>query len=106
MIQSPLGGYLFSAHSAIVTGSGFDLRAAADRGYLFYVASGESAIFNLEVSHDATAWMIHTRATATATQTGTAQITGVFPYLRGNLTQVYSGSNKTGVVWAHWTPAN
>lgn len=103
-VYSPLGGQLLSAHSAQITGSAFDTRMAADRGYLFFKASGESAIFNFEASHDAAQWVIQQRVTATATQTGALQLTGYFPYVRANLTQVYSAAGGSGVVWVHWTP--
>jgi hypothetical protein len=102
-------GFLVSGQSAEGTG-GVILPTfnAANYGYLWYQASGESAIFNLEASHDSTGWLIVATYTATATLTGTAQIAGMFPYLRANVTELYTatgaGGTATGVLWAHFTP--
>jgi len=95
-------GYSISGLSAAQTGSALDTRACYNYGYLFYKASAESGIFNLEGAHDLTAWMVIGTYTATATQTGTAQIAGYFPYVRANLTSVFSGASKTGIVWVHY----
>lgn len=101
-------GYLVSAVQAQRTGSALDCRHCGGGAYLWYQASGQSAVFNIEVSHDLTAWMVLDTLTATATQTGTAQYIGVLPYVRANITKAYTGTggatSGTAMLWAHWSP--
>lgn len=103
--------FLVSGISAQVTGAMIDTRAAKNYGYLVYTCSGtgaESAIFSLQASHNVTGWMTVATYTATATQTGTAQIAGYFPYMRVNISKVYSGTggadNGKGTLWVHYSP--
>ena len=81
-------GYLFNKASAISVGQALDCREVLNHGLLTYKASAESAIFNLEMSHDDADWMVVSTYTATATQTGSAQVAGFFPYIRANITYV------------------
>lgn len=102
-------GYLVSGVSAQGTGSGFNTRATLNFGYLFYQCSGAggaagSAVFQLEASHDSTIWLVDSVYTATATMTATAQVDKFFPYIRANVTKVYSGAGGTGQVWVHYSP--
>lgn len=96
-------GYLASAIKASATGSALDLRAAAPYGYLFYIVTGQSAIWDLDVSHDQASWVNVLRTTATAGTTAFAQFSGgYYPYLRANVTDIASGANKTGTVWVYY----
>lgn len=101
-------GYLFSATKAQITSSAQDTRACKDYGFLWYQVSGQSAIFNLEASHDLTAWHIILQRTATATETGSAQIQGYYPFIRGQIAKAYTGTggalSATATVWMHYTP--
>lgn len=105
-VRNNPAGYLAQAQAAEGTGNrpALDCRATQNYGYLFYKASGHSAIFNIEASHDLTAWMVVATYTATATQTGTAQLAGYFPYMRANLVEVYSAAGGSGVLWAFYAP--
>ena len=104
MLHVNPAGYLLSAVSAEDTGAAMDCRACANYGYLYYQASGQSAIFNVEASHDGDSWMTVATYTATATQEGTAQYAAYYPYVRGNVAELYSGAGKTGVIWAYYAP--
>lgn len=102
--------FLLSGISIQTAGAPLDTRAMQAFGYLVYYATGSggggggSAIFNLEGSHDTTGWMIDSTYTATATQTGTAQVNKFYPYIRANLTKLYSGAGGTGQLWVHYSP--
>ena len=100
--------YLFSGTNTQQTGSALDTRHCADYSHLWYQTSANSAVFNIEVSHDMTAWMVMATYTGLATVTGMDQLVGYYPYVRGNLTKVYSGTggadNATGTVWVHYAP--
>ena len=104
---------LLSAISAVVTGAPLDCRHVGPEAYLWYRQAitgnkGESAVFNVETSHDKTAWMVIATYTATATLTGTAQHVGYFPYVRANVINVWTptgaGGSATGSVDVHWSP--
>lgn len=102
-------GYLVSAVSAQTTGAPMDTRNAWNFGYLLYIGSGNggaagSSVFNFEVSHDSTGWMVDSTYTATATQTGSATLSKFFPYVRANVTKTYSGGGGSGCVWVHYSP--
>jgi hypothetical protein len=101
-------GYLSSAQSAEGTGGAIlPLRNAANYGYLWYQASGTSALFELQASHDSTGWMVVGTYTASGNGTGTAQVAGLYPYLRTNATKVYTATaaaTATATLWVHFTP--
>src|SRR3990167_5963316 len=103
--------FLLSGYSAQGTGSALDIHRFKNYGYLLYMGSaigggsgGVSSIIRLEGSHDGAGWMVDSTYTATATQTGTAQISKFYPYIRGNVLSLYSagGGSGTGVVWMHY----
>jgi len=96
--------YLASGLAEEITGSAHDMRHVLNHGYLWFQASGHSAIFNFEASHDTTGWLPIATYTATATQTGTAQVAGFFPYVRANVVEVYSAAGGSGNLWVHWSP--
>ena len=96
--------WLASAISAESAGTGIDLRNAPPYGYVFYQASGQSANFDLQASHDNAGWITLATVTATATQSGQLNTSAFYPYVRVNVTEVYSGASKTGVLWVNYTP--
>src|SRR3972149_2321556 len=101
-------GYLLSAFSAQGTGSAFDCRAMRDYGYLWYQMSGQSGVFAVQASHDLTAWHAIQAFTATATETGTAQLIGHFPYVRASAGPMYTGTggalSATATLWLPYSP--
>lgn len=101
-------GYLLSAYSAQGTGSARDCRHCADYGYLWYQMSGQSGVFTLQASHDAAIWQNVITLTATATQTGTAQIVGYYPYVRASAGPMYTGTggalSATATLWLAYSP--
>lgn len=106
--RSPIP-WLLSGVSAQVAGNALDCRGCSNFGYLYYRCSGAngtgySGIFNLEGSHDGNEWMINSTYTATATQTGTAQVAAYYPYMRVNVTKIYSGAGGTGSLYVHYSP--
>jgi len=107
-IHAHRAAFLLSAVSSQITGSAIDTRGCADYGFLWYQASGESGIFDVQASHNLTAWHTINTWTATATQTGTAQLVGFYPYMRAQAVKIYTatgaGGTATGVLWAHFTP--
>ena len=96
--------FLLSGKAANGVGSAFDMRGALPAAYLVYACAGNSAIFNLEASHDSTGWLTVATYTATATQTGSAQITGFFPYVRGNAVGIYSAAGGSAQLTMHYSP--
>ena len=107
MANSRPPGYLLSGVNAQGVGYSMDCHDVLNEGLLSYRASGESAIFNFEESYNDSAWMVVATYTATATQSGTAQLQGFFPYVRANVTKVYTATaaaTATGYLWVHWSP--
>lgn len=102
-MNQPEYGWLVSAVSASATGRAFDTRNAKNYGYLYYSAGGNSAIYDFDVSHDATAWVTQATITAAAATPGIALVNGYFPYVRVNAKLMYSaagGSAKLAVYYA------
>jgi hypothetical protein len=81
-----------------------DCRASENHAMLFFKASGQSAVFTVQASHDTVSWMPIATYTATATQSATAQYAGYYPYVRGVVDHVYSGAGATGTIWATYAP--
>lgn len=95
-------GFLLSGQGTGVSafGAAMDTRAAANYGFLLYASYSPSAILILQGSHDSTAWMNVLTVTATP-NTGTAQVAGFFPYVRG----AYStGWSTTASANMHYSP--
>lgn len=103
-VLNPPDPWLFSGKAANGTGSGRDTRHALNAAYMTWFASGHSAYFNLEASHNSTAYFIITAAMVTATQTATAQITGYFPYVRANLISAFSAAGGSANLWVNYQP--
>lgn len=92
--------HLLSARGpAPATGSGVDTRNATNYAYMAYWSHSPSAILRLEVSHDNTGWMLQQTVTAVP-GTGTAQVAGYFPYVRGVITTGYSTSASAYLFYA------
>ena len=100
-------GYLASSMITEGAGQTMDCRHALNHGLLTYQASGQSAIFEFQESNIDSGWMTVATYTATATQTGTAQLAGFFPYVRCNVTELYTATattTATAHLWVHWSP--
>lgn len=97
-------GFMCSAVSAEGAGSAIDNRTHANFGFWLYWASGHSAIMSLQASPTGGTWFTVATVTATATQTGTAQISAFYPMVRTLVSKVYSAAGGSGVVWSHYTP--
>lgn len=68
--------------------------------------AGASAIFNVEHSHDMTAWTVIETVTASKGTVATAfHSAGAYSYLRANIVKVYSAAQTgTGSVWIFVRP--
>ena len=100
-------GYMFSAQAAVGTSEVFNCTATQPQGRLWWQSSGESAVFNFQASHDGSVWGVVETYTATATQTGTANLTGYYPYVRAVVTWVTTRTavtTATGTLWVYWSP--
>lgn len=96
--------YLVSGVSAQTVGDVLDCRTCLNYAYLYYQAAGESAIFTLQASHDASAWLPVATYTATATQSASAQLAAFYPYVRATVGKLYSGGGNTGVLSVYYAP--
>ena len=76
-----------------------DARAARNYGYLEYASYSPSAVLILQGSKDGTGWMNVQTVTATPT-TGTAQVAGFFPYLRGAYSTGWSTTASANMYYA------
>ena len=104
-VLNTINPWLFSAKAANGTGSARNTKHTLTVGYLTYWAAGNSAIFNLEASHNSTGWMVHSTYTATGGSfTGTAQITGYFPYVRANAVGIYSAAGGSAQLYVNYQP--
>ena len=101
-------GYIVSGRSAEGVSESFDCTATVDRGRLWWLSSAQSAVFSLEASHDESVWGVVETYTATAQQSGSAQWTGYYPYVRCNVNKLSSatagGATATAVLWVYWSP--
>lgn len=81
-------------------GSGVDIRASRNYGYLQFASYSPSAILFLQASYDNTGWV--TVATVTATPTSGFSAVGIYlPYVRG----AYStGWSTTASAVMHYSP--
>lgn len=102
VIANP-AAFLLSGANASGAGGAIDCRASWG-GYLHYEASGNSAIFDLQASPDQSRWMTFATYTATATQSGTAQHSAYYPYVRAVAHSVYSAAGGSANVWVFWHP--
>jgi len=101
-------GYLLRLVSATGAGESFDCTAARSEGLLGWSCSAASAIFSVQVSHDDNTWGTIETYTASATQTGSAQLTGYYPYVRANVLYVNAATAVSGSATAtlsvYWAP--
>lgn len=81
-------------------GIAMDARGCENYGFLVYNSYSPSAILILQGSHDSTGWMNVLTVTAVPA-TGSAQVAGFFPYVRG----AYStGWSTTASGNMHYSP--
>lgn len=94
-------GFLLSGQGTGVSAFGgvMDTRAMQNYGYLEYASYSPSAILILQASKDTTGWMNVLTVTATPT-TGTAQVAGYFPYLRGAYSTGWSVTASANMFYA------
>jgi len=114
-ILTDRAAWLFTGITGQGTGSAVDTRACRDYGYLFYAigkagsGTGASAILNFQVGNSETGdWMTQYTWTATATETGTAQFQGYFPFVRMSAGTMWTASGAAGtgtaVLNVHYMP--
>lgn len=80
-------------------GAMMDTRHAQNYGYLEYASYSPSALLTLQASKDGTAWLDVQTVTATPA-TGTAQVAGYFPYLRGAYSTGWSVTASANMYYA------
>ena len=85
------------------TGAPLDNRATLPYGYLLYNTVAASAVITMQASINTTGWMDIVTFTASA-NTGTAQHSGFYPYVRGVVNLVYSGAGNTGFANLYFAP--
>lgn len=92
IISNP-GGYLLSGSGTgvAITGSPADCRACQNFAYLEYASYSPSAILVLQASHDGNGYLTVMTVTATP-NSGTAQISAFYPFVRGIYSTGYSTS--------------
>lgn len=72
-----------------------DLRRALNYSYVVYNSTSPSAVIGLDASHDGTGWLRVLTVTAVP-GSGTAQISGYYPYMRGVVASAMGGGGVTG----------
>jgi hypothetical protein len=80
-------------------GAPVDTRAAKNYGYLEYASYSPSALLILQASKDGTGWMNVQTVTATPS-TGTAQVAGFYPYVRGAYATGWSTTASANLYYA------
>lgn len=80
-------------------GTPLDARASRNYGYLEYASYSPSAILILQGSKDGTGWMNIQTVTATPS-TGTAQVAGYFPYVRGAYSTGWAATASANMYYA------
>lgn len=89
---------LLSATTAAGPGNALDTRAAANYGYLQHAVPGASAIWQLQASMNGESDWLNIAVYTAVAASGTAQIAGYWPYLRGRASAIYSGGGNTGAL--------
>lgn len=103
MAQGPYGFLLSGITGANTASATMNCRASLNYAYWMYVSTSPSAAMSLQVSHDETGWMTIATVTATPT-TGTAQISGYYPYVRGLLNSAFGGGGATATSYMFYAP--
>jgi len=96
VINNPANALVSAQQTGSGNGSALDLRAALGQGYVYVATFAASAIYTVQVSHDATAWMTFSAGITATTTTATAQWSGYFPFMRAQINNLYSGGGNTG----------
>lgn len=98
------GTWLFSGTQAQGASTANDYRPFQGH-FVSQVVSGNSAVIAYEAAPlPGGPWLAYLTVTATVGTTAQHNVSGVYPYVRGNLVAVASGSNLTGTVYIHVTP--
>lgn len=93
-----------SATGRIPNANVLDCRAGWG-AYLHYECAGNSAIFDVQASYDiARGWQTIATYTATATQTGTANHSAIYPFVRAVARSIYSAAGGSAQLWVFWHP--
>lgn len=100
-VREPLYATLLSA-SANGTGSGFDMRGAANFAFLAWWVTANSAVFDVQASVDGQRYLSFLSVTAAANTTGTANISAFYPWVRAvarHIASAAGGSAQLNVYW-------
>lgn len=94
-------GFLLSGQGTGVSAFGavVDTRIHPNYAYMEYASYSPSAILILQASKDGTGWMNVQTVTATPA-TGTAQVAGYFPYVRGVYSTGWSVTASANLYYA------
>lgn len=100
-VRQDRAAFLLSGQGTGVSafGAAQDLRAAKNYGYLEYASYSPSALLILQASKDGVGWMNVQTVTATPS-TGTAQVNGFFPYVRGAYSTGWSVTASANLYYA------
>lgn len=103
VIANPANYLIAPQQTASGSGSAVDARAVPGLAYLHAATYAQSAVWTIQASYDATAWLNVTAFSATTT-TATAQFSGYYPYLRAVPNAIYSAAGGTGSGVLFWHP--
>lgn len=96
--HSATAGFLLSAKNAVGTGAGMG-PLQRNFGYLIARASGNNISGEFLASLDSANWMQVSGFGMTAGATATAQLTGFYPYLVGQVSWVSASGAASGTMW-------
>lgn len=102
IISNP-AGYLLSAQTTSGVGNMLDTRLAANYALIQHASTTPSAVIKLQASVDGNEWLDVATYTATTT-TGTAQIAGYYPYVRGIVNSAFGNAGNTGSASFFYAP--
>ncbi len=97
------GAALLLNSATAMSGSGFDMRNAANYAMMGYQCPAASAIVQLQAGHDGTGWTTMLTVTAVAAYNA-AVISGFYPWVRAVASAVYSGGGNTGFAVVNYVP--
>lgn len=96
--HAPTMAWLLSANNAVGTGSALGA-LGTNYNFIMLWASGNSASADLMAGADSARWSKVTSWSLGPDQTATAQFTGYFPYLAGQVSWVSAEGAASGTVW-------
>lgn len=103
--RDDVGGSLLPPNitASAYEGSAYDTRAGEYFGWMEAWTPAASAIVTVQASYDGTRW--YPVMTVTALPAGaTAQFSGFYPFVRGQVNAIYSGGGNTGYPTLIWQP--